>query len=325
MATISGAEYIYGGIFDFTEGGYSAPTWSGSTYTFGAGLAGEVNQIWTDSDYVYVATNAELSITDIESELVYAYISGNFNTIWANDDRIFLGTASGIKYLYKTCISGSTYTPYNLADCMYDYTPPYGTTSDSIRYIHGNDDFIMWCTDLGVDVYRLEPNGYRSYTTVSNAYKCFMTSDKFYYTISGSEWTLSRVNSTLVNWAIPDYSYTTGSGIFGAGLSINDIFITEDTSQNNHDNVIFAATSSGVYVIDEETLNKNVYYTEGTTNNFTAIWADPDAGLNSGSFYAATYGAFMVVKDGALSYRNTDDLDSDDIVDINVGGQATDG
>jgi hypothetical protein len=264
MATISGATYIDGGIFNFTEEGYVAPSWSGSEYTFGTGLAGTVNQIWTDDTYVYTATTETLAIYEIESELQYAYINGDVSTVWANDYRVFFGTASsGIKYLYKTCISGSVVAPYDLVDCMYDYTPPYGITSNNIRYIHGSGDLIMWCTDSGIDVYKLEPNGYRSYTTTSGAQKCFMTSaGKFYYTISGTEWSLNRVNSSLSNWTDPSYSYVTGGAILASGISINDMFVTENTSRYNTDNVIFTATSSGVYVIDEETLNYDNYYLE---------------------------------------------------------------
>ncbi len=226
-------------------------------------VSGTLNQVWIDDSYVYAATTEELSIIDIESELKYAYIEGNFNTLWANDTRIFLGTASGIQYLYKTCISGSIASPYDLVDCMYDYYPPYGTTSNNVRYIHGNDDFIMWCTDLGVDVYKLEPNGYRSYTTTNGTQKCFMTSTgKFYYTVSGIEWTLSRVDRSLVDWVIPDYSYITGSGIIDSGLSINDVFITEETSSDETSNTLFIATSRGTYVIDEGTLDYNVFYVE---------------------------------------------------------------
>jgi hypothetical protein len=247
--------------FNFTDSGYVAtPPYS---FDFGAVL-GELNQIWTDANYVYAASSVALSVIELGSELEYAYITGDFNTVWANDDMIFLGTASsGIKYLYKTCISGSVIDAFDLTSCMYDYTPPYGITSNNIRYIHGNANFIMWCTDLGVDTYRLEPNGYRSYTMVSGAQKCFMASTgKFYYTVSGTGWSLNRVNTSYANWTEPDYSYITGSGIFSAGTSINDIFITENTSQTNTDNVLFVATSSGAYVIDEETLDYNVYYIE---------------------------------------------------------------
>jgi hypothetical protein len=67
---------------------------------------------------------------------------------------------------------------------------------------------------------------------------------------------------------------------------------------------------------------------KGTSNNFIAIWADANAGLASGSFYIGSQGVFMVVKDNVLDDWYTDThagrgnefLESDDIVDINIGG-----
>jgi hypothetical protein len=64
----------------------------------------------------------------------------------------------------------------------------------------------------------------------------------------------------------------------------------------------------------------------GTSNNFTAIWADADAGLSSGKFYAASSAAFSIVNDTALCdyYTTTqagavnETLEQDDIIDINI-------
>lgn len=223
-------------------------------------VSGTLNQIWTDSTYVYTATTEEFSVTDIAEESVVAYIRdyGEFTTVWANDTAVFVGTTSGIKYLYKTCISGTIISPEDISLCLMDYVSPYGVTDEEIRYLHGNNDFLMCCTVSGVDVYKLEPNGYRSSAYVEGVQKCFMTSTgKFYYTLSGINWSINRVDRPQIDWVTPDEVYTTGSGIFDEGLVINDIFVTEQ-----NDNVIFTATSSGVYVIDEATLNYNKYYTE---------------------------------------------------------------
>ncbi len=234
-----------------------------------------LNQIWSDDYYVYAATSSGLDIIDKTEEQKIAYINNNdgFETVWANDDRIYLGTSvSGIRYFDKICISGTVFIPEDLVGCLLDYVPPYGITSQNIRYIHGNNDYIMWCTDLGVDVYKAEPYGYRSFTTVSGAQKCFMTSiGKFYYTtISGATasgtydlWSLNRLNNSLTDWVVPDYNYSTGINILPAGLAINDMFITEGTAVNGIDNTIFIATTSGVYVVDEGSLDYVVYYTGG--------------------------------------------------------------
>ncbi len=227
-----------------------------------------LRQIYTD-DYVYTATSSGSELYDITSELEYAYInySGGFTTIWGNDDRVFYGTTnSGVKYINKTCISGSTSSPYDLGGCLSnlsDLTYYYVLTSNSIRNMHGYDDVLCVVTTSGVDVIKLDPQSYRSYTTINNAYKCFMTSEKFYYTTSGTEWSVERINSGLTDWILSDYSYVTGSGIFTEGVSINDIFITENTAADGASNTLFVATTSGLFKIDEQTLAYDIFYTEG--------------------------------------------------------------
>lgn len=229
---------------------------------------GLLYQIWTDENYVYAAMSGVLDIYDIVSESKYAYInySEGFNTVWANDDKVFLGTSnSGIKYIDKTCISGSVDTPLNLATCLMDFsdlTYYHNLTSKYIRYLHGNDDVICAVTNSGVDVVKIDPQGYYSHSLVNNAKKCFMTQNKFYYIVSDTYWALHRVDSTLCDWDIPDYSYITGSGILPSGEKINDIFVTESTASNGVNNTLFVATTSGIFVIDEYTLEYNIYYVE---------------------------------------------------------------
>lgn len=227
-----------------------------------------INQIYSDEDYVFATTNSGLYIIDMAEEEKIGYINYNsgFSTVWANDTKVYLGTtSSGIKYINKTCISGTTSNPENLVTCLYDFsniTPYHNLTSDNIRYIHGNDDLLMCCTDLGVDVIKAEPQGYRSSTTISGAQKCFITQNGFYYTVSGTnEWSLNRVSSCLCDWNSSDFSYITGDGILPAGEKINDIFVTENTSENGIDNTIFCAMSLGMYIIDESTQEYGIYYT----------------------------------------------------------------
>ena len=64
----------------------------------------------------------------------------------------------------------------------------------------------------------------------------------------------------------------------------------------------------------------------GTNNNFTAIWADPDAGLSTGKVYIASPEAFSIVNSTVLvDYYTTthkgaanETLEQDDIKDINI-------
>ena len=234
------------------------------------GILGEVilYQIWTDYDYVYAAIETGLDIYDIESELKYAYVtySGGFSTVWANNDYVFIGTTdSGVKYLSKTKISGSISYPIDLSvhlSSLSDLTF-YSPGSDDILYLHGNSDKLLCITPAGVDVIKINPQSYKSCTTISGAKKGFITSTgTFYYTVSGTtNWSLNRVNTCLFDWGAPDYSYTT-SGVLATGISINDIFATENTAHDGVSNTLFVATSSGVYVIDEGSDEYIIYYKE---------------------------------------------------------------
>lgn len=296
MATVSGVPFIGGITFDFTESGYLAPTWSGTLYSFGEAVFldcysvwletntsqwTEVNtdqwnicffdilhQIWSDMDYVYAAITFGLDIIEMESELKVAYIEQHmgFSTVWANDDRVYLGTStSGIKYFEKTCISGSLVIPIDMVLCLIDYASPHGASSETVRYIHGSgDDYLMCCTNSGVDVYHMKPTMYRSTHATTDAYKCFMTSTgKFYYTTNvDGQWAVNRVDNPLWDWTTPDYIHAAGGIILASGIAINDIFVTEGTSPyDNTSNTLFVATSSGAYVIDEGDFRYAVYYT----------------------------------------------------------------
>jgi len=318
MPTVSGVPIIGGITFNFNVGGYIPPSASGTIYNFQYSEY-TLNQIWSDDDYIYAATSFGLDIIDKieEDKIAYIHYNGGFNSVWANDDVVYLATsASGIKHFNKTCISGTVLIPENLVVCLSDYTSPFGITSQTIRYIHGSsDDYLMCCTNSGVDVYYLKPTIYRSSATISGAKKCFMTSTgKFYYTtITG----VNRVDKPLWDWTTPDYEYYAGSGILASGIEVNDIFF--------HD-LLFIATTSGVYEINEDTLDYNIYYTTsisggilpGNDNNFKAVWAD-DYGI-----YIALTDMFCVIRNGNLvdyytqthAGRAGETLNQNDITDV---------
>ena len=253
------ADLIFSGI-------YSPPAGDLADLTFGE-VSLILNQIWTDDTYVYAATRDGLKIYQLSTESQYAYVdyNGGFSTVWANDSEVYLGTSSsGIKYLDIAVISGSVDFPYNLGDYLENYIE-FNLTSPAIKYIHGSgEDYLLVCTISGVDAIKHNPQGYRSYTTISGAQKCFMTSAaRFYYTISGSsDWSLNVRNNPLTDWSESDSSYVTGSGIFAAGIKLNDIYITENTGSDGASNTIYAATSSGIYVIDETDDTYSIYYKE---------------------------------------------------------------
>ena len=116
-------------------------------------------------------------------------------------------------------------------------------------------------------------------------------------------------------------------------------FIQPATSSLNFD---FGSTGSGPYYNFNFTESEytpsydfnfgetyNVYtILKGLTNNFVAIWADFDAGLNNGKMYVSSASAFSIVN---LSDHSIEDwysishigranksLEHEDIVDLNV-------
>lgn len=293
---------IDGGTFNFTELGYTPPTWSGGTYNFSS--EGYLRQIWTDENYVYAATTVGLRLVDIDSELEYAFIdySDGFTSVWANDNYVYIGTtSSGVKRVAKTCISGSTASAYDLTHCLRDYKSSPQITSDNTRYVHGNGNKIIICTDDGVDVFddtgSTEIYSYKVFDAETEARKGFMCSDgSFYYlsvtvsgatysgidqwepyqwiddpdlqwsvlvlTSSGTEyWYLNRVDDYRYDWTTPDKVYYPADEIFSAGLEFKDIFATTGTSVSGINNTLFVATTSGVYIIDEETQETKIFYT----------------------------------------------------------------
>ncbi len=64
----------------------------------------------------------------------------------------------------------------------------------------------------------------------------------------------------------------------------------------------------------------------GTSNNFTAIWADPTTSLTTGKIYIASPAVFSIVDSAVLvdyyttthSGAGNESLNQDDIIDINI-------
>ena len=222
-----------------------------------------LKQIWTDRTYVYAATSDGLNIIDLASELPYAHITyaDGFDSVWASVSGVYLATpASGVKYIEKTCISGSTSSPYELAVCLRDYLREPDILSDQVRYIHGNGSRMIISTASGVN--------YRSTAQIAStatklARKVFITSSgtMYYVTWDGSTWKINIKNATGSNWTEPDKIYQTGTFLINAGVDILDIFVTEGTSDTGIANTIFVATTSGIFVIDEELDEGTTYYT----------------------------------------------------------------
>lgn len=225
-----------------------------------------LKQIWTDDIYVYAATTDGLNIIELESESAYAHVtySGGFISVWSDANKVYLATPeAGVKYINKPCISGSTISPYELITCLTDYLNEPDILSDQVRYLHGNNGHMIFSTASGVNYRGADPYYQRAETGTKLARKVFITSSgKMYYvTWDGSTWKINIKNADNQDWSTPDKTYETGSLLINAGVDILDIFVTEGTSDTGIANTIFIATTSGIFVIDEETEEGKTYYT----------------------------------------------------------------
>lgn len=224
-------------------------------------LGYDLKRIWTDENYVYAATVSGLEVIEISSEKKIAFIdrtiNGGFSSVWANDDKIFLGTvgneteeveADGIKYIEKTCVSGTEFMPADLITCLAGYIEEPFITNNDIRYIHGNGDLMCACTISGVDVIGISRNSFHSSILVNNAYKCFMTSTgKFYYLLNYED---EIIHSRWDNLNKGDYIALTNTGLTTTKISS-----------------IYTWTESSVRSL--HSVNAEKYYFEFIPNNIT--------------------------------------------------------
>lgn len=221
-------------------------------------------QIWTDDDYVYAATTSGLYITDGYTEQQVAYVkpsigSSDYRTVFADGSYVYIGTATaGVKrFPIEDILNGD-----NIATSLTDYVRSPDITSNSIKYIHGNDNNLILCTNEGIDIIHKRSLYIASATVSGTPHKCFALNNSFYYTVSGTEnWTLNRLDSLPTNEHLADETYTTGVGFLSNATRIKDFYVTENTSTVGDYNTIFIVTDAGVSVFDEGSEN----YIEFTT------------------------------------------------------------
>lgn len=228
-----------------------------------------LRQIWTDENYIYAATISGLDIISIETEerQSFAVDESGFVSVWSSADYVFMASPDkGIRRLNKDFIG-----PENVTSHLHDYARYPDITSDYVKYIHGNSNKMICCTDRGVDIIRLN-TGYTTHTSVTGAYKCFVTPehDYFYYTVSGTitdsgttysgvYYSINRLNGNTGDWSYPDLAYTTMSGFMSMVTCLTDFYVTEHTSVSGLNNTLFIATDLGVYIYDEGTTDYKLY------------------------------------------------------------------
>jgi len=261
-----------------------------------------LHQVWIDKEYVYYVTSSGLDVISIDSlnKVSYIELEDTFTTIWGNDDTIYLGTSlSGIKYINKTAILTNESSPYDLSIYLNDYDYYYNTTSDTIKYIHGYSTTLAVVTSSGLDILNNDPyQGYKSTTSNNNITTCFMTSRlETYYNVQVSDNDgIFKINNSKCDWQYPSISYSINNSFLPSDSYINNIFVTEGTSDNGIDNTLFVATTSGVYIYDEGSESYDFYNTttptslDGTSNNTVVVKADQYTNRTNGKIYVTSSG-----------------------------------
>jgi hypothetical protein len=255
-------------IVNFTEGGYSPPPPTGFTYEFAETQPSDVYQLspdLNDNGYLYAATNVGLIIIDVDSEQEFARVSSTVCTsVWNSDTLVFMGTTgSGIWALDKSTISSG-----DLTSSAYQYRSYPNITSDDVKYLHGQSDYLCATTAVGVDFIWISLADWDS-RTIDNAYKCFVCSDgKTYFTTSGTPNKIYRSNVPLGVSSTP-VEYTCGSGDLTNVPNVRDIYVTERTSSVETvlwpENTLFIAASGSAFIFDEGTKELSDYRIGGPT------------------------------------------------------------
>ncbi len=217
-------------------------------------------QIFTKGEFIYAAVQKGIEIFDVHTgnslylkDVPYTRIK----TLWGNDTTLYFGGIGGIFSI-------------DYADLHADLensviSNSFSLKSNVVNYIHGSGNSLLVSTTSGVEYFNWSGNPViKSRAYIENVSKCFLVDDSAYYitntTISGeTTWTLNKKYNLITDWTLPTATYSNGD-TFTLSTALTDIFVTKGTAAAGG-NTIFCATTSGIYVIDEDTNNKAIYYT----------------------------------------------------------------
>ena len=208
--------------------------------------------VHADNTYIYNSYGNELEIYELDTQQKIVHMDCDFvvTGMWASQENLFIGTlSSGIVNLAKDNIN-SSYSSEEIYNSITTYKKPPKLTSNRVRSISGKDGCLACCTNSGVDFFKLEPNGYRSYTTISGAYNEFLYSEReLYYTVSGSStWHIYKVDP-ITDWETTNSFLSTNIDSLS---NINNIFGLKVTKNTKGQHILFLLTDLGVVLINYE-------------------------------------------------------------------------
>lgn len=246
---------------------YSTPTQA--EFFFSTSLSGS-KQICTFYDkFIDTTTASGISIVPLRSidyakAYMYPITGEKFTSSYVSNKYVFIGTTyTGITYICDDFIYEDGYY-HNYTYQMYNFACDDNITSNNVAYLHCSDLYLLATTTSGVDCYDITTtSGYHYYITSSGGAgkKCFVTNDSAYYITDYNTYeALTVIKDIENNWDTPYKVYdTTPSGLFKDTDTLNDLYVKDNYPDPN---IIYCATASGLYEINEYTDFYNIYTSE---------------------------------------------------------------
>ena len=228
-----------------------------------------MSKVYHNFNKIFLATTSGLNIYTQDGELgAYSSTAGGFTTVGASTDYIILGTPNdGLKRIDPNDIELNTASPIDITTSIEDFNIT-NMTSSNIRYLHVSENGLNMtvCTTSGVDLIKFHTGyDFHTKTYIEGALKCFSGYDNLYYTVSGTstsgttsgtDYYLCKQEYSPYDWDTPTKTYNYNDGPFASGIVLYDLYVTDLDYT-----LIYCATSSGIYIINDDMLEVTILYT----------------------------------------------------------------
>lgn len=259
--------------------------------------------IFNDGIYAYSSYDNILDIYNIATQIKLASLEYNYyiTSIFANNNNVFFGAKdAGVYSLNKDVLSNFS-SNEDLYNATYLYKEYPDITCNHINFIHGNDACVSFCTTSGVDYFKLEPNGYRSYTNCSGSNDCFLLSEReLFYTVSESTGYYICKVDPISNWEIIEPFISTNNNFL---FSVTIITALKVIKNLLGETIVFISTDNGVGILN---YNKNeMFYINNLLPepifNIVSIDVDNTTTNISGNLYITMRNHFLIVNLATMS------------------------
>ena len=234
------------------------------------GARDQLKQIYMYSNYMTIAYTSVVNVQNIKNGDVLSSrsIESVPTSVWCDKDEVYVGTKNGI---YKTLwVNGNLYTFEKLNV----------TLSDTfVNDIKGYKEKLLLSTSYGIE-YIDRHSLQHSSLPYNNISKVWVSNDTGFAIYKGTPNSVLLLKTFIPNLTIIK-QYQTDGTIFKPNITINDIYVTNNTNTGVYDTLI-CATSVGIYLINIGTDDYNYI----RMDNVNTIWSDPNTNIIKGIIYA---------------------------------------